>query len=128
MKIKNSTVPQKKAEEESLTTILIQQFKKKKVECPICYNKISSEARIWNCKQCYSPFHLSCISKWTQNSNLKKEKTQNILTWSCPKCCYLYTEQSPDYFCFCGKFSNPEYDPFLVFLIFTLNGDALCLL
>ena len=50
------------------------------------------------------------------NILISNEKTQNILTWSCPKCCYLYTEKSPDYFCFCGKFSNPEYDPFLVII------------
>lgn len=104
----------KKNVEESLTSLLIQQFKRKKVECPICYNHISSESRIWNCVQCFQPFHLFCIVKWTQNSNIKKQKDQNLLSWSCPKCCYLYNEKTPQYLCFCGKISNPEYDSYLV--------------
>ena len=31
------------------------------VECIICRNPIYQKARIWSCKQCYSPIHLSCM-------------------------------------------------------------------
>lgn len=119
LKIENE-LPIKK-EEKSLTKNLIQQFKYKKVECPICYNKIHNEARLWSCRQCFQSYHLNCISKWISNSNTNKNGNYSLYKWSCPKCCYLYTEEMPDYFCFCGKTSNPEYDSYAVFITLNIN-------
>lgn len=104
-----------KPKENSLIKILIDQFRYRKVECPICFNKIHDEARLWCCRQCYQPFHLDCISKWIRNTNAsKKSEDPQLCNWNCPKCCFIYTEEMPRYFCFCGKTSNPEYDSYFV--------------
>ena len=109
-----------KPKESSLIKILIDQFRYRKVECPICFNKIHDEARLWSCRQCYQPFHLDCISKWIRNTNAsKKNEGPQLCNWNCPKCCFIYAEEMPRYFCFCGKTSNPEYDSY--FVLFTYH-------
>jgi transcriptional repressor NF-X1 len=96
-----------------LTELLTQRFNKRKVECPICYNKIKSEAKIWSCKQCFGPFHLGCIQKWiykNPTNDPKNGKPPALYMWTCPKCCYLYSEVMPQYHCFCKKNINPDFD------------------
>lgn len=100
-----------------LAEILKDRFLKNQIECPICFNKIRKDAKMWSCKQCFGPFHLGCIQKWINKNplNLKDGKiipNLKYYTWACPKCNYNYTEEQPDYKCFCGKEHNPEYDPY----------------
>lgn len=45
-------------------------------ECTICSNFIYQRAAIWNCQQCYTPFHMGCIHKWIQKLN--KPLQENI--------------------------------------------------
>jgi len=102
-----------------LAEILKDRFMKNQIECPICYNKIKKDAKIWSCQQCYGPFHLSCIGKWIQKNPANSDNGKPIpnlkyYTWSCPKCNYNYSEEYPEYKCFCHKVVNPDYDPYSI--------------
>ena len=37
-------------------------------ECMICYDGVRRTQPVWNCKTCYSVFHLPCIRKWASSS------------------------------------------------------------
>ena len=71
---------------------LQKQLKYNKYECPICYNKIYKNQKIWHCYNCcFSIYHFKCMKEWTK----KKEE------WQCPKCNYNYTNLLLS--CWCGK-------------------------
>ena len=71
---------------------LQKQLKNNKYECPICYNKIYRNQRIWHCFDCcFSIYHFKCIKEWSAN----KEE------WQCPKCNHLYYDLVLS--CWCGK-------------------------
>ena len=85
-----------------------------KIDCAICYCKIKPEARLWNCRRCYGPFHLHCIKQWITNNPINKEelaKQEGPLewyVWTCPKCNFCYSEEMPVYTCFCEKVQDPQ--------------------
>lgn len=99
-----------------LAEILKDRFEKNQIECPICYNKIKKDAKIWSCTQCFGPFHLNCIKKWIDKNPINAEQAKiqgrKYYTWFCPKCNYNYSEDIPEYLCFCAKTINPEFDPY----------------
>ena len=39
-----------------------------------------------------------------------RKKKLFIYNWPCIQCKTEYNEPIPDYYCFCGKFKNPEFD------------------
>lgn len=63
-----------KVSQSTLRETLIRSLKKKKVDCPICYDKIGVRSSMWSCVQCYHPFHLECMKKWIVNSNKDKKQ------------------------------------------------------
>lgn len=71
-----------------LTETLIKKTKRGRIECLICCQKVKVSNKIWNCKRCFQPFHLSCMKKWIEANpdNKKKSLRNDLLTWSCPKC------------------------------------------
>ncbi|KAL4450898.1 hypothetical protein ABPG74_011740 [Tetrahymena malaccensis] len=101
-----------KENKNTLRDTLIKRLKRKKIDCPICYEKVGLRSSMWSCVQCYHPFHLECLKKWIYNSN-KDRKNFTLYNWSCPNCQYIYSDKMPTYVCFCGKFKNPEFDPYI---------------
>ena len=55
---------------------LVETLTQGKQECLICQNPIYQRSAIWNCKQCYQPYHLGCIKRWILKLN--KSLEQNI--------------------------------------------------
>lgn len=95
------------------------------ITCLICIGSIKRADAIWNCDNCYSYFHLSCIQKWSNDSiSFRSEENQGPIAvvvhkkieWCCPKCRHSYSkEEIPrKYRCFCGKLDNPQFHPWLV--------------
>lgn len=95
------------------------------ITCLICIGTVKRADAIWNCRDCYSYFHLLCIQKWSNDSiSLRSGENQGPLTvvrsmkieWCCPKCRHSYTkEEIPrKYYCFCGKLDNPPTHPWLL--------------
>ncbi|CAD8107016.1 unnamed protein product [Paramecium sonneborni] len=101
-----------KVKQKELTQTLIKMLKQRKIECPVCYDKIHPQQKIWSCSQCYSPFHLYCMHKWIKNLNPKN--VNELFSWSCPKCNLLIQDKLPEYTCFCGKQKDPEADSYSV--------------
>lgn len=113
-------------------------------ECIICQNQIFQRSAIWNCQQCYAPFHLGCIKRWIQKLNKPLEENMRdqeeekkdynedsgdegpqlegeakkflaFFNWTCPNCNFAYAEnRMPQYSCFCGRFTEPAYDPLVL--------------
>lgn len=90
----------------SRSEILIDQLKKNKCECMVCYSIIRNDKQIWSCGCCYHIFHLSCIKKWALSPAAKV--AENSPNWRCPGCQTIYHSIPNKYVCFCGKKINPE--------------------
>lgn len=73
----------------------------------VCSERIKAAEAIWSCKQCFQFMHLACIKKWIFNLN-KDNKKRARYNWTCPQCIFEYCEELPEYYCFCGKYRNPE--------------------
>jgi hypothetical protein len=95
------TVP---IESKNLKEWLVEGFKRGNIECPICFDAIQSQVRIWSCEQCFQPFHLKCLNKWVRTGPSK------AIEFKCPKCVKDYKLNSfPAYYCFCGRVHEPEF-------------------
>lgn len=73
------------------------------LECLVCCEQIKPFQSTWNCKNCYSILHLNCTSKWATRSKSDEG-------WRCPACQNLTPQVPHEYFCFCGKQKNPQYN------------------
>ena len=102
--------------------------------CLICIGDLKRRDPIWNCSECHCSFHLVCIQRWAKDSifqqqrdfdtnleDLSRPRAQIIeskkdLKWGCPKCraTYLEIETPTKYTCYCGKVTDPEFDPWIV--------------
>ena len=102
--------------------------------CLICIGDLKRKDIIWNCTECYCSFHLQCIQRWAQDSIFQQQRdfdnndlvdlsrpfpVKNLkkdLKWGCPKCRATYTEsETPKkYTCYCGKVTDPQFDPWIV--------------
>ncbi|CAF0802157.1 unnamed protein product [Brachionus calyciflorus] len=108
-KEKPKKLPQSQAQPKldlSRSELLIQQLKKNKCECMVCYSVIRNDKPIWTCNCCYHIFHLSCIKKWASSPAAKI--TENSDQWRCPGCQTIFDSVPNKYKCFCGKKLNPE--------------------
>lgn len=74
-----------------------------KLECLVCCENIKPFQSCWCCRNCYHILHLNCTIKWAQSS--KGEDG-----WRCPACQNVSVDVPRDYFCFCGKLKNPQYN------------------
>ena len=67
--------------------ILVDQLRKNKCECMVCYTHIRNDQAIWQCVCCFHIFHLSCIKKWAIQPLAKiSELDADASKWRCPGC------------------------------------------
>ncbi|EFJ44757.1 hypothetical protein VOLCADRAFT_82592 [Volvox carteri f. nagariensis] len=96
--------------------------------CLICLNHIEPTEAVWHCEQgCYTVLHLVCIQDWARSqvdaarakaaarSLQDPTATVHAFDWGCPKCRSTYpaADVPRQYKCFCGKVTNPEFDPWV---------------
>lgn len=74
-----------------------------RLECLVCYDMIKPYTSVWSCPNCYHIMHLNCIIKWAESS--KSEEG-----WRCCACQNITKNLPREYFCFCGKAKNPQYN------------------
>lgn len=92
---------EKSEDESDLRINLSREITRQEYECMICYDNIKSNAKIWSCKTCWAVFHLKCIFKWGKSSGSEAG-------WRCPGCQSMYSDIPTEYFCFCGKSTEPR--------------------
>jgi len=95
--------------------------------CLICLGSIKPSEAIWHCSSsCFAVFHLLCMQDWARNqldaaalrasnANEGRMPARETLEYGCPKCRATYPAADPPrrYSCFCGKVSDPVWDPWL---------------
>lgn len=98
------------------------------LSCLICIETVKKTDPIWSCATCYVSFHITCIQKWAKDSIFLQRQQQEEesgpvakpstagLLWSCPKCRSSYGASAipSRYLCYCGKETDPGFDPWLV--------------
>lgn len=72
------------------------------LECMICCENIKSAQSVYSCHSCFHIFHLSCITKWATSSFTEG--------WRCPACNSFKECVPKEYFCFCSKLKDPQYN------------------
>ncbi|KAK0166892.1 hypothetical protein PV327_004363 [Microctonus hyperodae] len=82
---------------------LTEQLNRGRLECLVCCDYIRPNDAIWSCNNCYHVLHLKCIKKWAESS-------QSETGWRCPACQNVNQIVPYDYFCFCGKTRDPEWN------------------
>lgn len=75
-------------------------------------------AVIWTCQKCFVTTHLKCARDWADK--IAQNKLKNIPAdtkyisiakeFTCPHCSYCFVNAEPEYTCFCGKVTDPQYD------------------
>jgi len=88
------------------------QLKKGKYDCMICQSFIGKRGRIWNCSNCHTIFHLTCVDHWAKARESKQaeidkrevKRDSDIHDLRCPACSFEHNNYNvSQYFCFCGK-------------------------
>lgn len=74
-----------------------------KLECLVCCENIKPFQSVWSCSNCYHILHLNCIVKWGSSSRSDDG-------WRCPACQNTTKTVPKNYYCFCGKQKNPQYN------------------
>lgn len=74
-----------------------------RLECLVCYDMIKPFISVWACPNCYHIMHLNCVIKWAESS--KSEEG-----WRCCACQNISKDVPREYYCFCGKAKNPQYN------------------
>ncbi|XP_055592893.1 protein shuttle craft [Uranotaenia lowii] len=82
---------------------LIRELDSSKLECLVCCDLVRPTQSIWSCPNCYHILHLNCTIKWANSS-------QSEEGWRCPACQNVSQKIPREYFCFCGKLKNPQYN------------------
>lgn len=84
-------------------------------ECPICTSEIGSKSRVWQCRTCWTVFHLTCIKKWSTNEGSAAAQRQSQegefpppRQWRCPGCNLPKDVLPSSYTCWCEKESDPR--------------------
>ncbi|RPA81228.1 hypothetical protein BJ508DRAFT_239239 [Ascobolus immersus RN42] len=81
-------------------------------ECMVCFGGVTRRSKIWDCKVCYTVFHLNCIQKWAQqavNAPSREEGADEpAKMWRCPGCQNKLAVVPSTYQCWCGKQKTPE--------------------
>ena len=80
------------------------------LDCIICLEKVSMNAKIWTCPKCSVSTHLSCIEDWIQKLQQRRPATADKSTerdFACPHCNFGFKDFTPKYTCFCGKENLP---------------------
>lgn len=82
---------------------LIREIDAGKLECLVCCEMIKPFHSVWSCSNCYHIIHLNCVIKWAASS--KSEEG-----WRCCACQNMSKAIPFEYYCFCGKSKNPQYN------------------
>lgn len=82
---------------------LIREIDAGKLECLICCENIKTWNQTWNCSNCFHIIHLNCVIKWANSS-------ASSGSWRCPACQNISESIPKNYYCFCKKLQNPEYN------------------
>ena len=53
------------------TKQLIRETEKQAIRCLICIERVRNIDAMWQCRQCYSLFHLPCVSQWVRNCKVR---------------------------------------------------------
>lgn len=84
-------------------------------ECPICTSEIGSKSKVWQCRTCWTVFHLTCIKKWSTNEGSAAAQRQSQegefpppRQWRCPGCNLPKDDLPSSYNCWCEKESDPR--------------------
>ncbi|XP_071451168.1 protein shuttle craft-like [Hetaerina americana] len=72
-------------------------------ECMVCCEPVRQRDSIWGCGNCFHVFHLRCIKQWARTS-------RDDGGWRCPACQTVRESIPYDYYCFCGKLRDPEWN------------------
>ncbi|GFR41388.1 hypothetical protein Agub_g2071 [Astrephomene gubernaculifera] len=95
--------------------------------CLICLNHIRPDEAVWSCERgCYTVLHLEWARSQLDAAGAKAaarlsqfpaaaEEARAAAEWGCPKCRCTYpaADIPRQYKCFCGKVTNPEFDPWV---------------
>lgn len=89
---------------------IIQRIINNNYECTICSEIITSKQYVWNCIQCFTMIHLSCIQRYygTIKKQLSITSQQSQTTLRCPHCAFLYIDEPTQYYCFCQNEIQPD--------------------
>ncbi|PSN51156.1 Protein shuttle craft [Blattella germanica] len=82
---------------------LADQLERGTLECLVCCERVRQHDPVWNCSNCYHVLHLKCIKKWAKSS-------RGETGWRCPACQNVTAQVPHDYYCFCGKARDPEWN------------------
>lgn len=82
---------------------LIRELDSSKLECLVCCDLVRPTQPIWSCPNCYHILHLNCTTKWASSSKSDDG-------WRCPACQNISKKIPREYYCFCGKQKNPQYN------------------
>ncbi|XP_065082220.1 protein shuttle craft-like [Ochlerotatus camptorhynchus] len=82
---------------------LIRELDSSKLECLVCCDLVRPTQSIWSCPNCYHILHLTCTTKWASSSKSDDG-------WRCPACQNVSKKIPREYYCFCGKQKNPQYN------------------
>lgn len=74
-----------------------------KLECLVCCEMIKPFHSIWSCANCFHIMHLNCIVKWAASSKSDEG-------WRCCACQNISKAVPTEYYCFCGKTRDPQYN------------------
>lgn len=74
-----------------------------KLECLVCCELIKPFHSVWSCSNCYHIIHLNCVIKWAASSKSDEG-------WRCCACQNISKTVPSEYFCFCGKAKDPQYN------------------
>ncbi|KAF9205577.1 FKBP12-associated protein [Haplosporangium sp. Z 27] len=80
-------------------------------DCMVCWDVIRPAHKVWNCQVCWAAFHLDCLSTWAKKSS--EDPNNNGGGWRCPGCQNTQVSIPKEYFCFCGKVNNPDFNRYL---------------
>ncbi|XP_055641833.1 protein shuttle craft [Toxorhynchites rutilus septentrionalis] len=82
---------------------LTRELESSKLECLVCCELVRPAQPIWSCPNCYHVLHLNCTTKWASSSKSDEG-------WRCPACQNITQKIPREYYCFCGKQKNPQYN------------------
>jgi len=102
---------------ENISTRIHREIASGSYECLVCFSNLTRKAKVWNCKCCWTVFHLDCVKKWAKQG-LEQTPAAPIgadfsPTWRCPACNNHEKVVPAAYSCWCEKEVQPEPTNFL---------------
>ncbi|CCW72145.1 unnamed protein product [Phytomonas sp. Hart1] len=93
---------------------LVQHLTNNTYECLNCLEIIKMSDAIWCCNRCFIMLHLRCIQRWGREGASSFRLNEASSLFCCPQCRTEHIDSVKEYKCFCGKVTNPPYDPFVI--------------